>query len=62
MVAERRTVLYNKVVTSYHKAKIERAGLARELEAAKGKAFFLLTCSFLLSFFFTDGLFLPACS
>ncbi|KAK1668196.1 hypothetical protein QYE76_056355 [Lolium multiflorum] len=28
-VTERRTVLYNKVVTSYHKAKIERAGLAR---------------------------------
>ncbi|KAK1693561.1 hypothetical protein QYE76_010258 [Lolium multiflorum] len=36
VVAERRTVLYNQVVTSYHKAKIERAGLARELEAAKG--------------------------
>ncbi|KAK1643553.1 hypothetical protein QYE76_061358 [Lolium multiflorum] len=32
-VTERRTVLYNKVVTSYHKAKIERAALARELEA-----------------------------
>jgi hypothetical protein len=41
VVAERRTVLYNQVVTSYHKAKIERAGLARELEAAKGKIFFL---------------------
>ncbi|KAK1670227.1 hypothetical protein QYE76_058386 [Lolium multiflorum] len=38
VVAERRTVLYNKVVTSYHKAKIERAGLARELEAAKAEA------------------------
>ncbi|KAK1595920.1 hypothetical protein QYE76_018159 [Lolium multiflorum] len=34
-VEERRTVLYNKVVTSYHKAKLERATLARELEAAK---------------------------
>ncbi|KAK1685249.1 hypothetical protein QYE76_046097 [Lolium multiflorum] len=33
MVDERRTVLYNKVVTSYHKAKIERGTLA--LEAAK---------------------------
>ncbi|KAK1601645.1 hypothetical protein QYE76_026947 [Lolium multiflorum] len=30
--AERRTVLYNKVVTSYHRAKIERAALVRELE------------------------------
>ncbi|KAK1619889.1 hypothetical protein QYE76_025406 [Lolium multiflorum] len=37
VVAERRTVLYNQVVTSYHKAKIERAGLARELEVAKGE-------------------------
>ncbi|KAK1619420.1 hypothetical protein QYE76_024937 [Lolium multiflorum] len=36
-VDERRTALYNKVVTSYHKAKLERATLARELEAAKGK-------------------------
>ncbi|KAK1651935.1 hypothetical protein QYE76_069740, partial [Lolium multiflorum] len=34
-VDERRTALYNKVVTSYHKAKLERATLARELEAAK---------------------------
>ncbi|KAK1649187.1 hypothetical protein QYE76_066992 [Lolium multiflorum] len=38
VVAERRTVLYNRVVTSYHKAKIERAGLARELEVAKAEA------------------------
>jgi hypothetical protein len=60
-VTERRTVLYNKVVTSYHKAKIERAGLARELEAVKGEAFSLLTC-FSCEFFFTDGPFLPACS
>ncbi|KAK1609921.1 hypothetical protein QYE76_033594 [Lolium multiflorum] len=37
-VAERRTVLYNQVVTSYHKAKIERAALARELEAVKAEA------------------------
>ncbi|KAK1642852.1 hypothetical protein QYE76_060657 [Lolium multiflorum] len=37
-VTERRTVLYNKVVTSYHKAKIERAALARELEAVKAEA------------------------
>ena len=42
-VTERRTVLYNKVVTSYHKAKIERAGLARELEATKGKLLLLST-------------------
>ncbi|KAK1617601.1 hypothetical protein QYE76_023118 [Lolium multiflorum] len=38
VVDERRTVLYNKVVTSYHKAKIERATLARELEAVKVEA------------------------
>ncbi|KAK1651872.1 hypothetical protein QYE76_069677 [Lolium multiflorum] len=38
MVDERRTVLYNKVVTSYHKAKIERGTLARELEAVKVEA------------------------
>ncbi|KAK1666590.1 hypothetical protein QYE76_054749 [Lolium multiflorum] len=37
-VDERRTVLYNKVVTSYHKAKIERATLARELEVVKVEA------------------------
>ncbi|KAK1599887.1 hypothetical protein QYE76_018722 [Lolium multiflorum] len=37
-VDERRTALYNKVVTSYHKAKLERATLARELEAAKVEA------------------------
>ncbi|KAK1665248.1 hypothetical protein QYE76_053407 [Lolium multiflorum] len=37
-VDERRTVLYNKVVTSYHKAKIERGTLARELEAVKVEA------------------------
>ncbi|KAK1618320.1 hypothetical protein QYE76_023837 [Lolium multiflorum] len=37
-VAERRTVLYNQVVASYHKAKIERAGLARELETTKAVA------------------------
>ncbi|KAK1682277.1 hypothetical protein QYE76_043125 [Lolium multiflorum] len=38
VVDERRTALYNKVVTSYHKAKIERATLARELEAVKVEA------------------------
>ncbi|KAK1661659.1 hypothetical protein QYE76_049818 [Lolium multiflorum] len=37
-VDERRTVLYNKVVTSYHRAKIERAALARELEVVKAEA------------------------
>ncbi|KAK1630623.1 hypothetical protein QYE76_004938 [Lolium multiflorum] len=37
-VDERRTVLYNKVVTSYHKAKLERATLARELETVKVEA------------------------
>ncbi|KAK1695841.1 hypothetical protein QYE76_012538 [Lolium multiflorum] len=37
-VDERRTALYNKVVTSYHKAKIERATLARELETVKVEA------------------------
>ncbi|KAK1626477.1 hypothetical protein QYE76_000792 [Lolium multiflorum] len=38
VVAERRTIFYNRVVTSYHKAKIERAGLARELEVVKAEA------------------------
>ncbi|KAK1610387.1 hypothetical protein QYE76_034060 [Lolium multiflorum] len=38
MVDERRTVLYNKVVTSYHKAKIERGTLARELEPSRVEA------------------------
>ncbi|KAK1693965.1 hypothetical protein QYE76_010662 [Lolium multiflorum] len=38
MVDERRTVLYNKVVTSYQKAKIERGALAHELEAVKVEA------------------------
>ncbi|KAK1699015.1 hypothetical protein QYE76_015712 [Lolium multiflorum] len=37
-VTERRTVLYNRVVTRYHKAKLERADLARELEAVKAEA------------------------
>nr|XP_051221762.1 uncharacterized protein LOC127340017 [Lolium perenne] len=37
-VSERRTALYNRLVASYHKAKIERADLARELEAAKAVA------------------------
>ncbi|KAK1665638.1 hypothetical protein QYE76_053797 [Lolium multiflorum] len=37
-VDERRTVLYNKVVTSYHRAKIERAALVRELEVVKAEA------------------------
>ncbi|KAK1684560.1 hypothetical protein QYE76_045408 [Lolium multiflorum] len=37
-VEDKRTALYNRLVASYHKAKIERADMARELEAAKGKA------------------------
>jgi hypothetical protein len=41
--------LYNRVVTSYHKAKIERAALARELEDVKGRVF-----SFWLDFFLFD--------
>jgi hypothetical protein len=45
--------LYNKVVTSYHKAKIERAGLARELEAVKGKLY--ASFDFLSCFFFNLG-------
>ncbi|XP_071683581.1 uncharacterized protein [Lolium perenne] len=35
-VMDRRTTLYNRAVTHYHKAKLDRADLARELEAAKG--------------------------
>ncbi|KAK1644562.1 hypothetical protein QYE76_062367 [Lolium multiflorum] len=37
-VAERRTDLYNRAVTHYHKAKLDRADLARELEAVKAEA------------------------
>ncbi|KAK1652409.1 hypothetical protein QYE76_070214 [Lolium multiflorum] len=37
-VADRRTALYNRAVTHYHKAKLDRAALARELEAAKADA------------------------
>nr|XP_051190426.1 uncharacterized protein LOC127303762 [Lolium perenne] len=37
-VSERRTALYNRLVASYHKAKIERSDMARELEAAKAVA------------------------
>ncbi|KAK1695972.1 hypothetical protein QYE76_012669 [Lolium multiflorum] len=38
MVKDRRTPLYNRLVASYHKAKVERADMARELEAAKAAA------------------------
>jgi hypothetical protein len=43
--------LYNQVVTSYHRAKIERAALARELEAVKGELYasFDLTSYFLFN-------------
>ncbi|KAK1693250.1 hypothetical protein QYE76_009947 [Lolium multiflorum] len=37
-VADRRTNLYNRAVTHYHKAKLDRADLARELEAVKAEA------------------------
>ncbi|KAK1604334.1 hypothetical protein QYE76_028007 [Lolium multiflorum] len=37
-VTERRTNLYNRAVTHYHKAKLDRADLARELEAVKAEA------------------------
>ncbi|KAK1613019.1 hypothetical protein QYE76_036692 [Lolium multiflorum] len=37
-VADRRTNLYNRAVTHYHKAKLDRADLARELEAVKVEA------------------------
>ncbi|KAK1681822.1 hypothetical protein QYE76_042670 [Lolium multiflorum] len=37
-VEDRRTALYNRLVASYHKAKIERGDMARELEAAKAAA------------------------
>ncbi|KAK1609108.1 hypothetical protein QYE76_032781 [Lolium multiflorum] len=37
-VADRRTNLYNRAVIHYHKAKLDRAGLARELEAVKVEA------------------------
>jgi hypothetical protein len=44
---DRRTTLYNRAVTHYHKAKLDRADLARELEAVKGKlyaSFDLMSC------------------
>ncbi|KAK1619042.1 hypothetical protein QYE76_024559 [Lolium multiflorum] len=37
-VMDRRTTLYNRAVTHYHKAKLDRADLARELETAKVEA------------------------
>ncbi|KAK1627544.1 hypothetical protein QYE76_001859 [Lolium multiflorum] len=37
-VMDRRTTLYNRAVTHYHKAKLDRADLARELEAVKAEA------------------------
>nr|XP_051221476.1 uncharacterized protein LOC127339697 [Lolium perenne] len=37
-VMDRRTTLYNRAVTHYHKAKLDRADLARELEAAKASS------------------------
>ena len=40
---DRRTTLYNRAVTHYHKAKLDRADLARELEIAKGKLLLLST-------------------
>ncbi|KAK1695826.1 hypothetical protein QYE76_012523 [Lolium multiflorum] len=37
-VMDRRTTLYNRAVTHYHKAKLDRIDLARELEAVKVEA------------------------
>nr|XP_051206175.1 uncharacterized protein LOC127321178 [Lolium perenne] len=37
-VSDRRTTLYNRFVAGYHKAKTERADMARDLEAAKAVA------------------------
>ncbi|KAK1682508.1 hypothetical protein QYE76_043356 [Lolium multiflorum] len=37
-VMDRRTTLYNRAVTHYHKAKLDRADLARELETVKVEA------------------------
>ncbi|KAK1625849.1 hypothetical protein QYE76_000164 [Lolium multiflorum] len=37
-VSDKRTTLYNRLVASYHKAKGERADMARELEAAQATA------------------------
>jgi hypothetical protein len=45
-VADRRTALYNRLMASYHKAKIKRANMAHELEDAKGEAS-SSTCFFL---------------
>jgi hypothetical protein len=42
--------LYNRVVASYHKAKVEQADMARELAAAKGKTFLFFNCFFFFNF------------
>jgi hypothetical protein len=47
-VTDKQTTLYNRHVASYHKAKGDRAEMARELEVARGKTPF--SCD--LSFFF----------
>jgi hypothetical protein len=39
-VTDKRTALYNKLVASYHKAKGDRADMARELEVAQGETSF----------------------
>ncbi|KAK1613914.1 hypothetical protein QYE76_019431 [Lolium multiflorum] len=37
-ITDKRAELYNRLVTSYHKAKTDRAGMAQELESAKAAA------------------------
>jgi hypothetical protein len=48
MVTDKRAELYNRLVASYHKAKTDRAGMAQELESAKGNLAvlaFLFSCT-----------------
>ena len=49
-MTDKRADLYNRLVASYHKAKTERAEMARELEAAQGMFLLLPTCGYFFSF------------
>jgi hypothetical protein len=47
--------LYNRLVSGYHKAKIERAEMAHELEAAKGMLSLSLLSSHIFLFLVPAG-------
>ena len=54
-VTDKRAGLYNKLVASYHRAKTERAEMARELEAAQGMFLLLPTCGYFYLFLAPAG-------